>query len=290
MIESGLFYTVTTPAGTFQLNPTAYSGDGYYLQEPDLDNEFGAVVQPKALSHGSIVGDTRVPGLKWGVSVICAASTASARQALEDNLRKYVGSMLDADGAVAWTPQDASSARSWRNVRALSLPRPTGRVGVHKIMAWEMGSKRHTIDASTETSTDSEALTTDGGGFAMPFGFPIIFSPSGGGSLTVPNAGTARAHPVMQIHGPITNPILVNVDTQERITMAGSIVDGDYWEVDLFDRTVKLNGATNIREVVDTSATTWFGIAAGGEDVTLVGSDFDAGTVLTVLSRAAWWL
>jgi hypothetical protein len=67
-----------------------------------------------------------------------------------------------------------------------------------------------------------------------------------------------------------------------------SVAAGDYLEYDLFARTVKLNGVTNVRANLNVAASTWFGIAAGGAGLALSGSGYDGSTVLTAYSRSAW--
>jgi hypothetical protein len=288
VIQNGLAYTLVTPDGTLTFNPTGFSGNGLFLLDVEYDHQPVAAAYPRAGADGAFIGDTKLGGIASTWTVLALADTFANRQTLEDQLLQYVGSMLDADGTVKWTPQDSSAGRQNSQVRAVDVPRRVGRDGVHRLFEVALVSARHFAESQTETETDSVALTAAGGGLSFPFTFPLTFTASGGGTLTVPNAGNTTSYPVLRVYGPISAPVITLAGTSSRLVYTSSVATGDYLEYDLFARTVKLNGTTNVRANLNVAASTWFGIAAGGAGIALSGSGYDGSTVLTAYSRSAW--
>jgi hypothetical protein len=288
MIDQGLQYTVTTDLGTLTLNPTGFTGNGYYLQQIDPDSGSSEDVSGRGDQDGSIIGDTIQPGLRYGLSVICAADTAANRETLENNLLGYLASARRVDASISWTPKDGSSARVLRNLRVTRRPVPAGRVGVFKQFSFEIAVPRPYVEGNTVTTTESTALDAEGSGLAFPSALPWTFASSGGGQLTVPNPGSTDERPILEVVGPIESFNVVRVDTQEYVSVATSIAAGDYVEIDLFHGTIKLNGAIDIRNALDDSVSTLFVIPPGGTDVQVTGSGYDGSTILRSKTRGAW--
>lgn len=294
MIRSGLTYTLTGAgaAGSVTLNPTNYSGDGFYIVErPDvmLEPQTASMARPSA--HGSIMAPTYLAGVQLGFTIAGVyEASASARQTAEDTLFKVVGSMLDADGSLSFSPHDGGSTRVIRNLRAASTPTISDNAGPYLIYSVELFSERHVAESDTETDTDSSALTSTGGGLTFPMTFPILFTGSGAGTLTCPNGGNSESYPVLTITGPITNPSITKAGTGERIKLATTIASGETIEVDLYRRTVKAGGTSSVQSTLDVANTSWFSIPAGGVQLQLSGTSFDSNTKLTASSRDAWRL
>jgi len=98
------------------------------------------------------------------------------------------------------------------------------------------------------------------------------------GSGTVTNAGKYRASPVLNVGGPATNP---------RFTLAGGYIQAnvsmgalDSLVIDVAARSVLLNGVSR-RDLVTTSAVTWWTVPPGSNNVTYSGG----GTSATVTIR-----
>lgn len=290
MIQNGLTYTLTTPDGSLTFNPSGFSGNGLYLLDVEYEHQPAAGVYPRAGADGGFIADTKLGGIAATWTVLALADTFANRQTLEDQLLQYVSSMLDADGTVKWTPQDSSAGRQVSQVRALDVPRRVGRDGIHRVYEIPLVAARHFAESQTQTQTDSTALDATGGGLEFAFSFPLTFTASGGGTLTVPNAGNMTSYPVLRVTGPISGPTITLSGTASQLVYSGTIASGDYVEFDLFARTVKLNGTTNVRSNLYVSTSTWFGIAAGGADIALSGSGYDGSTTLSAYSRSAWRL
>jgi len=72
-------------------------------------------------------------------------------------------------------------------------------------------------------------------GFAVPVAIPIAVGASSGiaQTKTLLYGGTEREYPVVRITGPITNPVVTNVATTDKLDFTGTtITAGHYYEVD----------------------------------------------------------
>lgn len=134
----------------------------------------------------------------------------------------------------------------------------------------------------------STALSTASGGLKFPMKFPFKFTPSGGGTATVTNKGNRPTPPVFRIYGMCVNPAIVNVDSGERITIAGTIANGDFLEIDVANRTAKLNGGTLQNNLIDSVNTTWFELPRGSTNLQLTSGTFDGTARLDTLLRSAY--
>ena len=143
--------------------------------------------------------------------------------------------------------------------------------------------------SQTLTTTSSTALSAASGGLAFPAAFPWLFTPSGGGTVSVTNNGNRKTPPVFRIYGMCINPQIVVVGSStQKITINGTIATGDYLEIDVAARTANLNGATTQNNLVDSSQTYWFELARGTTNLQLTAGTFDGSARLDVLKRDAY--
>lgn len=145
--------------------------------------------------------------------------------------------------------------------------------------------------SQTEQTVASAALSAASGGAIFPLKFPVKFTPSGGGTATVSNAGNRTTPPKFRVYGLCTDPQILNVTTGERIalTKGGVTVNtGDYLEVDVAERTVKLNGVTNRANFVDSANTQWFELGVGNTEIRLLASSFNGSARVDTILRAAY--
>lgn len=138
------------------------------------------------------------------------------------------------------------------------------------------------------TTQSSTALTAAAGGKTYPRTYPRTFTPSGGGEVTVSNAGKVETPPVFRIYGTCTDPQILNTVTGERIVIEGTVTAPDYLELDVFGRSVRLNGTSNRYNLLDAELTDWFELDPGSTPLRLLASSFDASARLDVLYRAAY--
>lgn len=288
MLDQGVPYTITTPLGSISVNPNGFSGSGFFIPEAiDPDKTAESDVQARGFGDGSVIGQTRIPGLRYGVPVLVQHPVDADREDLENQLRGYISSMRSADGTIEWTAKDGS-ARVMRGVRALSVPRPGGRIGVYKKFDFEIACTRPYVEGE-ETETESTGLDLTGSGQIFPDELPWQFNSSGGGLMTCPNPGSTDEWPLFRITGPVAAPEIVRIDTQQRIVLEGLILaSGDYVDVNMFDRSIMLNGVTSVRGTMRPRESSFFSIPPGGAEVRLVGTGFTSETKITAYTRGAF--
>ena len=128
-------------------------------------------------------------------------------------------------------------------------------------------------------ATSGSVGTLVGGGFILPVILPIVSSAASGGSGTITNSGTTDTHPIITFTGPLTSPYLHNLTTGYAFQLDYTIPGGSSVVVDMYNKTVVLNGSTNLISVVD-NISTWFTIIPGTNSFTLTtSSSSDTGNV-----------
>jgi len=293
MRHSGALYTLTTPAGTLTFNPDASSGlfldyDGMQFT---ADVRTSRVSRPQA--HGSYMDNGFEEGATGVIKGVIGASTLAARKTLEDTFLKCARSLLgeEGTGTLTWTEPGGSSPTDDRRITGLRLAAPVqlqGRGGMLMGFQLMLAAEKSTAEESTSSNEDSSALTDGGTGLDFALTFPLVFEASTGGELTLTNSGTATAYPVLQVYGPIGAPRVTHTTSGSVLPFTSSIGTGDYWEIDLFERTIKLNGLTSVLQNLDMDDATWFGLTVGSNTLRLTGSGFDSNTKLRVVMRDAY--
>jgi hypothetical protein len=98
------------------------------------------------------------------------------------------------------------------------------------------------------------------GGLVFPLVFPLTFgSGLAGGNMALTNTGSVTTWPTWQIAGPVTGPVIANVDTGEQLAFdpAFAVLAGQTLVIDTDARTVTLQGV-NRRSSLFTA--NWFGL------------------------------
>lgn len=136
----------------------------------------------------------------------------------------------------------------------------------------------------------------NGQGTAQPFVFPLQFSATTDGLLSVANNGTFPTPATFTIVGPISQQnaskgaTIRNEATGDEIvlTPAATLIVGDTLEIDVATRTVILNGTAKRPDLIDAAQTTWFDLPVGISELRLEGSGMSSGqTDLAVTFRNA---
>lgn len=290
--HSGAQHTLETPAGTLTFNPTGWLGDGLFL---DYDGvQFGADVRSARVSrpqaHGSYADNGYEDGIVGTVKGLIIASTLASRKTLEDSLLKCLRSTLgeEGTGTLKWTEPGSAELRQISGLRLVERINLIGSEGPVMAFGFQLAAERSTSESQTEETASSDALTGTGGGLSFPEAFPWSFTGSAGGQVTVSNDGTATAYPILRIYGGASAPVITHVDSGKRLVFTGAVGAGDYLEVDLFERTVKLNGTTNRLNLLDIVNTEWFGLNLGSNILRMTSGSFDATARLDVLLRDAY--
>lgn len=290
--HSGATHTLETPAGTLTFNPSGYTGDGL-LTDYDGVN-FGPDIRPSRVSrpqtHGSYADNGYEDGIVGYIKGTIHASTAAGRATLEDSLLQCLRSTLgeEGTGTLKWTEPGSGVTRQIRGLRLIDRVNLIGSVGPVMAFQFQMAAERSTTENQTETTTTGDGLTGTGGGLTFPEAFPWSFTGSAGGQCVVTNSGTATAYPILRIYGSASAPVITHIESGKTLTFSGSVGAGDYLEVDLFERTVKLNGTTNRINLLDIANTTWFGLTRGTNTLRMSAGSFDGTARVDVLSRHAY--
>jgi hypothetical protein len=131
------------------------------------------------------------------------------------------------------------------------------------------------------------------GAGASSFSFPISFPIHFGGSTvdqtrTIAYSGTWRDYPVVIIGGPITDPVVTNLTTADKLDFTGITIDtGDYYIIDCrygYKTVMDAAGANKIADLSDDSDLATFSLepdpdAVGGlNDIQVTGSSANANT------------
>lgn len=116
-----------------------------------------------------------------------------------------------------------------------------------------------------EQKSDPVRVATSGGQRRYPRSYPLAYGSYGQtGIYTLFNDGTHDARLVVEIHGPVTNPEFLNMDTNERFRLLTDvqIESGDVILVDFYNRTIELQGSGSRYWWLDRT-TDWLSARAG---------------------------
>ncbi|WIE74480.1 phage tail domain-containing protein [Curtobacterium sp. MCSS17_007] len=155
------------------------------------------------------------------------------------------------------------------------------------VRSWRQAPFTLTLVAPDPTIYDnSGGLNTaaispvSGGGVVWPIAWnPVKWRP-GGLPTSIVNSGNVAVFPVITLTGPMTNPTITNVSTNQFFTLQGLTTSaGDVVTIDMYNRTVLLNGGSILAYLTPTSS--WFPLLPGGNSIKLTttnGSDTVTGT------------
>lgn len=312
MRETGLFYTLTGPTGlTAALNPANFQTPGLFVKSIKFAPTVRASMADRPQAHGTYLDNAYKTGMA-GTIEVRNVGNASQRQSQSDNYMALLDSMLgeDGTGTLSWTPMDGSATRQISGLQVVGDFPTTDEAGALKSIAAIFRASKPYAESATATTVDSSALSIGGTGvtftagagggalgagvtFTSPsivggIGAGVTFAASSGGIVTVSNTGSTKVAPIIRLYGSISAPSLVNVTTGKRLVFTSSITAPDYWEIDLFNQTVTLNGTTNIIGNLDPSQSDWFRLGVGSTQLQVTGGSADASSLLRVLMRSAW--
>jgi hypothetical protein len=148
--------------------------------------------------------------------------------------------------------------------------------------------------SQTLTSAVGSALSAISGGDIFPDTFTGLsggdtFAPAAAGTASFTNAGNTDTRPLVLVYGNATNPIVV-ADSR-RLTLMGTISDGEYLEIDLATRTLtRVNGGvrTGAMNMLDPANSQWFALAPGTTVLTMLAESFSGAAHLEVAGRSAY--
>lgn len=144
-------------------------------------------------------------------------------------------------------------------------------------------------NVSVATTLGSDPTTSDGTAL-FPFEFPILFGASTYSTSSVAqNDGDLPGYPVsIKVYGPIQTPTITNTTTGEYITVNTNVADGSILTIayDKDSLTADVDGVSVLNDV--TTASTFFKLQPGGNNITLTGSAFSSGAYVDVTYYSTW--
>ena len=117
---------------------------------------------------------------------------------------------------------------------------------------------------------------------SFDFGFGAPVDPN---QTNVFNGGNRPTPAVITIPGPVTNPIIYNDTTSNTLQFEIVVASGDYLQIDLGYRTVKLNGSVSRRATL--IEPDWF-LLEEGDNFMRYRASTSGGAAATVSMRNAW--
>ncbi len=132
-----------------------------------------------------------------------------------------------------------------------------------------------------DEQTATVLLQAQTGGYDTPYDLPVNWA-EGAQPTTVTNSGNATVFPVIQLHDESHNPRITNSTTGETFALDISTADGDIIEIDMYSRTVTINGSNIMGNRTDDS--TWWGLTPGNNSIVLTTDTSDD----TVYAEIIW--
>lgn len=239
-------------------------------------------------SHGAI-DETRFEDGRLIALVLEAAGPTY--EAAIVNFRAVTAALLDTwesgPALLKWT-EGTTGAQLQRLVRLASdVSPPIQDNAARFLFSVQLFAEDPCAYAQAATTT-SGLLSGGGGGLVAPIVFPVVFSQSFAGTLSINNMGNRKAPLVLRVYGQCVNPSVLIVETGETITLSGTINLGDYVEIDTQTRTLLLNGVTSVGSLLDSASTRWFSAPRGISTLRLLANSYDTNASLTATYRSAY--
>ena len=133
-------------------------------------------------------------------------------------------------------------------------------------------------------ATANLSTSTPGAGKVYPVAYPVDYGIAPGvtpGAVSVANAGTAAYWPRLRILGPVTNPVVTLVESGAWVRYTGSLLAGQWLDLDMANRRVLLQGQVSVRQNVSSSGD-WLAVPVGGGSVAWTDDGGDPAAKLSV--------
>jgi hypothetical protein len=140
----------------------------------------------------------------------------------------------------------------------------------------------------TAVST-STALPATTGGLQLPFTLPNTIPASVvTGQAFLTNPGNTTGPVTLQIHGPVTAPVVTHVSSGTQLVFSSnlSLASGEWLDIDMEAQTVLLRGQASRSGYITQRG--WFGFDPGLNTFSFTAVTGDVGASLTVTGTPAW--
>jgi hypothetical protein len=229
-------------------------------------------------------------GLKGGMHPVLEGAFIHDHPSQQETMRRQlIGaaySILDSYGTLRWQPSD--SGGEWRYVEVQLDERPDVQGGLYKKFIIPLIAEKPFIFGELQEEDTSFLSPSGGGGFTFPFSFSFTFASSGApnGGVVVHNGGEVDTYPIVRVHGPVTDPILRNDTTGQRVTLTGvTIAGGLYADYDMWEETITRSDGVDLQGFIVTSTSEFFPLVSGDNIIVLSGS----ATSVTSTHATVYW-
>lgn len=161
-------------------------------------------------------------------------------------------------------------------------------------MEYKQGGRRSEVLIQL-TAGDPLFYSTDGGGeqsatvqrvqeggYITPYILPVTWA-AGGQPTIVLNSGNANYYPTITLNDEALNPVITNQATGESFGLNLSMLDGDEVVIDMYNRTVTLNGSDILGNKTDDSV--WWALFPGNNPIMLETDTADDPVTATITWR-----
>lgn len=250
-----------------------------------------AVVRPRPTAHGAI-DETHWTGERLIVleGFVLGADQAAAISELR-TVQAAILQTLDSGAALLKWTEAGSAGLSLQSTVKLASDVDVEFVPGPDLLRYQVQLRAEDPRAYSQllTTGTGSALAPTGGGMTFNRTFNITFTTGGvAGNVAVNNTGNRTTPPTFRMYGAWTNAQIMLAGTTKRIVLNGTVSAGDYLEVDVFNRTVKLNGSSNALYYLDAANTTWFDLPIGTSTIQTLAFAFDTTARCDVLYRSAY--
>lgn len=248
------------------------------------------VTRPRPQAHGAI-NDTRYQDgqLMTLEGMVLGSSDQAALAEFHSIAGAALATLDTAPGTLKWTEAGGLSLQRTVKLAGPLEPvlDPTPRRVNYQLQLLAEDPRAYTQILTTAIGA---ALSLAAGGKVYPYSYPRAYNQSSGGETVVTNVGNRPTPAIFRVFGRATSPRvrLVGTDPPQEIVLSGEVATGDFLELDVFRRTVKLNGATNRLNLLQPADTTWFELPPGNSTVQLLANNFDVSARVDVIFRGAY--
>lgn len=127
-------------------------------------------------------------------------------------------------------------------------------------------------------------------GRAYPRVYPLAYRTSATPSnvAVIRNAGTYPAPAMIRLFGPMPQPVLENLTTGNHLDFNTTLAAGEFYEINLDDSSILLNGQANKDRALNRATSSWFKLVPGNNSLRLRSSGTEYAGQFTVQWRDAW--
>lgn len=124
-----------------------------------------------------------------------------------------------------------------------------------------------------------------GGGWGLPFELPLDMSCGGDVIANVVNDGNTKSYPTITLYGQLEDATLTNETNGEAFSIDYDITDSSQVVIDTFNRTIILNGTTNLRQYFSGD---WLSLDSGSNGIKLTATTYGYNALVLITYRDSY--